>query len=184
MEFELTGLNSRLVKSPHPWGRCRQRRQRGGTGFLSFANPPLPALRIGICPIEARLVTRAGELTRICVPNSNAPNLGATQNRAPRSPMNTPIKTENAPAPFSNYSQAVETPAGTRILHVSGQVGNTVSGELSEDPAEQNKQAWRNIFAILEAAGMNKTNIIDVLAIVTDSAIPGFSKQRCIGIRV
>ena len=103
--------------------------------------------------------------------------------------MNTSIKTENAPTPFSNYSQAVETPAGARILHVSGQVGNTVTGDLSSDLAEQNKQAWKNIFAILERPnskkkGMDRTDIIDVLAIVTDGAIPGFSKQRCIGIRV
>lgn len=93
--------------------------------------------------------------------------------------MNKPIKTENAPAPFSNYSQAVETPAGARILHVSGQVGNTVSGELSSDPAEQNRQAWKNIFAILEAAGMNKIDIIDVLAIVTDpTGVPIYRQTR------
>lgn len=82
--------------------------------------------------------------------------------------MNKPIETENAPPPFSAYAQAVETPEGSRIVHISGQVGNTPSGELSADPAKQNEQAWRNIFAILDEAGMDKTDIIDVLAVVTD----------------
>ena len=83
-----------------------------------------------------------------------------------RPPMNTKIDTPNAPPPFSNYSQAVEVPAGARTLHVSGQVGNTTAGELPEDSVEQHEQAWRNVFAILEAAGMSKTDMVDVLAIV------------------
>lgn len=85
--------------------------------------------------------------------------------------MNRPIDTSDAPPPFSNYSQAVETPAGARILQVSGQVGNTPSGELPDDPQAQNEQAWKNVFAILEAANMSKTDIVDVLAIVTDHSL-------------
>ena len=82
--------------------------------------------------------------------------------------MNTIVDTSNAPRPFSNYSQAVEVPAGARTLQVSGQVGNTLDGELPEDSVKQHEQAWRNVFAILEAAGMSKTDMVDVLAIVND----------------
>ena len=82
--------------------------------------------------------------------------------------MNTNVETSNAPPPFSNYSQAVEVPAGARTLHVSGQVGNTLDGELPDDSVAQHEQAWRNVFAILEAAGMSKTDMVDVLAIVND----------------
>ena len=82
--------------------------------------------------------------------------------------MNTIVDTSNAPPPFSNYSQAVEVPAGARTLHVSGQVGNTLDGELPEDSVKQHEQAWRNVFAILEAAGMSKTDMVDVLAIVIE----------------
>ena len=82
--------------------------------------------------------------------------------------MNTNVETSNAPPPFSNYSQAFEVPAGARTLHVSGQVGNTLDGELPDDSVAQHEQAWRNVFAILEAAGMSKTDMVDVLAIVND----------------
>ena len=40
--------------------------------------------------------------------------------------------TDKAPAPFSNYSQAVEIPAGARIVTVSGQVGVHPNGELPD----------------------------------------------------
>jgi len=82
--------------------------------------------------------------------------------------MNKEIKTTKAPPPFSNYAQAVATPANARCLYVSGQVGITASGDLPDDPTKQHELAWENIFAILAADGMDKTNIVDVLGIVTD----------------
>lgn len=82
--------------------------------------------------------------------------------------MNKSIATDTAPPPFSNYSQAVEVPAGARTLHVSGQVGVTVAGELPGEPGRQHELAWQNVFAILQAAGMKRTDIVEVWAIVTD----------------
>ncbi|MEP0940694.1 MAG: RidA family protein [Rhizobiaceae bacterium] len=82
--------------------------------------------------------------------------------------MNKTIATQNAPKPFSNYSQAVETSADARILHISGQVGNTLEGDLPSDSVAQHEQAWRNLFAILDAAGMSKADLVDVLAVVND----------------
>lgn len=82
--------------------------------------------------------------------------------------MNKSIKTPEAPPPFSNYSQAVEIPPGARRLRVSGQVGNQLSGELPSEAEEQHEQAWNNVFAVLEAAGMDKSDIVDVLAIVNN----------------
>jgi len=37
--------------------------------------------------------------------------------------MVNPLFTQNAPPPFSNYSQAIEVPTGNRLLFVAGQVG-------------------------------------------------------------
>ena len=82
--------------------------------------------------------------------------------------MNKEVKTAKAPPPFSNYAQGVATPENTRCLYVSGQVGVTISGDLPDDPAKQHELAWENIFAILAADGMDKTDIVDVLGIVTD----------------
>ncbi|MDJ0824887.1 MAG: Rid family hydrolase [Rhodobacter sp.] len=89
------------------------------------------------------------------------------------------IATDAAPPSFSDYAQAVETPPGARLLHVSGQVGARPDGTLAEDPEAQHEQAWRNVFAILAAADMGPTDIVDVLAIVTDPAgVPIFRKVR------
>ena len=82
--------------------------------------------------------------------------------------MNKTISTDKAPPPFSNYSQAVETSADARLLHISGQVGNTLEGDLPSDSVAQHEQAWRNLFAILEEAGMAKTDLVEILAVVND----------------
>ncbi len=81
--------------------------------------------------------------------------------------MNRTIQTDKAPPSFSAYSQAVEVPAHARTVHVSGQVGVDADGRIPEDPETQHVLAWRNVFAVLEAAGMAKTDIVDVFAIVT-----------------
>lgn len=93
--------------------------------------------------------------------------------------MNKVIQTEAAPASFSAYAQAVETPVGARLVHVSGQVGIGLDGVLPASAEAQHAQAWRNIFAILAAADMGPEHIIDVLAIVTDpEGVPIFRQMR------
>jgi enamine deaminase RidA (YjgF/YER057c/UK114 family) len=81
--------------------------------------------------------------------------------------MNRTIQTDKAPPSFSAYSQAVEVPANARTVYVSGQVGADAEGRIPKDPETQHVLAWRNVFAILEAAGMAKADIVDVFAIVT-----------------
>ena len=93
--------------------------------------------------------------------------------------MNRTISTDKAPPPFSNYSQAVETSADARLLHISGQVGNTLNGDLPSNSVEQHEQAWRNLFAILEEAGMAKTDLVEILAVVNDhSEVPIYREVR------
>lgn len=93
--------------------------------------------------------------------------------------MNRTIRTDAAPASFSAYSQAVEIPANARTVHVSGQVGASLDGTLPADPEAQHEQAWRNVFAVLAATGMDKTDIVDVLVIVTEPAgVPVFRQVR------
>ncbi len=93
--------------------------------------------------------------------------------------MNKLISTDTAPPAFSNYAQAVEVPANVRTLNVSGQAGVALDGTLPTDATAQHEQAWANIFAVLEAADMAKTDIVDVLVIVTDpSGVPIFRQVR------
>ncbi|WP_161594614.1 RidA family protein [Marimonas lutisalis] len=81
--------------------------------------------------------------------------------------MNKSIQTDKAPPSFSDYSQAVEVPANARTVYVSGQVGAELDGSIPDDVVKQHELAWRNVFAILNAADMDKTHIVDVFAIVT-----------------
>ncbi|MDQ2089721.1 RidA family protein [Marimonas arenosa] len=93
--------------------------------------------------------------------------------------MNRTIETRAAPPSFSDYSQAVEVPAHARTVYVSGQVGAELDGTIPEDMAAQHELAWKNVLAILEAAAMEKTDIVDVFAIVTDRAgVPVFREVR------
>ena len=93
--------------------------------------------------------------------------------------MNTIIETQAAPPPFSRYAQGVEIPAGHRVVTVSGQVGIEANGALPDDPVRQHELAWANVLAILDAAGMTKADIVDVLAIVTDhEQVPIYRETR------
>jgi 2-iminobutanoate/2-iminopropanoate deaminase len=78
------------------------------------------------------------------------------------------IKTTNAPLPFSNYSQAVAIPAGSRVIHVSGQVGARLDGSVPASEREQHDLAWANVLAILAAEGMDASNLVDCHVYITN----------------
>ena len=79
-----------------------------------------------------------------------------------------PIRTANAPKPFSNYEQGIEVAPGARIVHVSGQVGATPAGEIPDDPARQHQLAWENALAVLAAADMDHTHVVDAHVYITE----------------
>ena len=79
------------------------------------------------------------------------------------------IETDAAPKPLSNYAQAIETPAGARMVFIAGQVGaDPSSGKIPENPEEQHRLAWANVLGILKAAGMDQRNIVDARVFITD----------------
>jgi enamine deaminase RidA (YjgF/YER057c/UK114 family) len=80
------------------------------------------------------------------------------------------IDTPNAPRPFSNYAQGIEVSPGSRIVHVSGQVGATVGGDIPDDPARQHELAWENALAVLAASAMDHRNVVDAHVYITDRA--------------
>jgi 2-iminobutanoate/2-iminopropanoate deaminase len=68
------------------------------------------------------------------------------------------IQSNNAPAAIGPYSQAIM--AGN-LLFTSGQLGlNPETGALPETIEEQTKQSLQNVQAILEEAGLQKTDVI------------------------
>ena len=68
------------------------------------------------------------------------------------------IQSKNAPAAIGHYSQAIM--AGG-LLYTCGPLGlDPETGTLPESIEEQTKQSLKNIQAILEEAGLQKTDII------------------------
>lgn len=64
-------------------------------------------------------------------------------------------------APYHGiYSHGVETRAGARMLHISGQVGQPPEGPLPADFRGQCEQAVLNVFSVLSAANMTRTDIV------------------------
>jgi enamine deaminase RidA (YjgF/YER057c/UK114 family) len=64
---------------------------------------------------------------------------------------------------IGRYSDAVEIPAGARVLYLSGTPGlDAASGDVPADFAAQAELAWSNVARILEAAGMGIGDIVKV----------------------
>ncbi len=77
------------------------------------------------------------------------------------------IHTDNAPKAIGPYSQAVEV---NGMLFISGQVPiNPATGKLVEGGIkEQTEQVMKNIGAILEAAGLNFSNVVKSTCLLSD----------------
>jgi len=88
-----------------------------------------------------------------------------------------PIETERAPKPLSAYAQGMEVPAGHRVVHVSGQVGVSLDGDIPVDPMRQHELAWQNAMAVLAAAGMDHTHVVDAHVYITERAHIGIYRQ-------
>ena len=72
-----------------------------------------------------------------------------------------------------------EVPAGARWYLISGQVGADKDGNTSTDEREQHEQTWRNVLALLEAAGMGPEDIVRINGYVTSpSGVPVFREVR------
>lgn len=75
------------------------------------------------------------------------------------------VSTRHDPFPVANpyhgiYAHGVETRAGARILHISGQVGVPPEGPLPTDFYGQCKQAILNAESVLKEANMTLNDIV------------------------
>ena len=86
---------------------------------------------------------------------------------------------DNIAPPFGNYSHAVEIPAGSRCLNISGQVGVRPDGAMAEGFAGQVEWAWRNILAILDEADMTVDNLVKCTGFLTRAEdVAGYREAR------
>ncbi|MGC2656426.1 MAG: RidA family protein [Bryobacteraceae bacterium] len=70
---------------------------------------------------------------------------------------------------IGKYSDSVEVTSARRLLFISGTPGLTPEGHLSNVFVEQAEQAWRNVFALLEAASMGPEHLVKVSQYVVRS---------------
>lgn len=79
------------------------------------------------------------------------------------------IATTNAPAAIGPYSQAI---LAGNILFASGQLGlDPVTGNFAEGGVkEQTEQAFKNVKAILEEAGLTIDNVVKTTVFLADMA--------------
>ena len=76
------------------------------------------------------------------------------------------IKTDKAPGALGPYSQAIKI---NGMVYTSGQLGITPeTGEMPEDLASQAHQAFKNLKAVLEAAGTNMENVVKTMVFLSD----------------
>jgi len=72
--------------------------------------------------------------------------------------------------PASNYAQAVVHDAAAQRMVISGQLGLRPDGSLEAGLEAQMERAWSNLFAILEAGGFAREQLIRATIYVT---VPG-----------
>lgn len=77
------------------------------------------------------------------------------------------IFTEKAPAPIGPYSQAIKT---GKTLYVSGQIPiiPETGQMITDDISKETDQVMRNIWAILNAGGMDFSKVVKCSIFVTD----------------
>lgn len=72
--------------------------------------------------------------------------------------------------PVGAYSQGILTHGAGQSLHVAGQVGLHANGRPAEGFEAQAEAAWRNLVAVLAAAGMAIDDLVKVTTYLTDPA--------------
>lgn len=76
------------------------------------------------------------------------------------------ISTSNAPAAIGPYSQAILV---GDTLYASGQLGiDPATGDFPEGVTAQTEQSFRNIHAILEAAGLSINDVVKTTCFLAD----------------
>ncbi len=81
--------------------------------------------------------------------------------------------------PFARYSYGVEIPAGSRILVCSGQLGISPQDRVPATVEEQTHLCFRNIKAVLEAAGLCLNDIVRINAfVVSREHLKGYMTVR------
>ena len=78
------------------------------------------------------------------------------------------INAPDAPAPVSNYAQAIELQGFRRLLMISGQIPVGADGTVPADFESQCRLVWANVEAQLRAAGLTLDHLVKVTIFLSD----------------
>ena len=70
-------------------------------------------------------------------------------------------------SPFSVNTHGIEVPSGHRVLFMSGQVGQTLQGDIPDDIRAQSELVWENLTRVLAEAGMGLEDLVHVNSYLT-----------------
>ena len=80
-------------------------------------------------------------------------------------------------APVGAYHHVNVVEAGSRVLFAAGQIGVGADGALVRDRRAQIEQAWRNVRAVVEAAGMTHRDIVRLTVYMVGTQDVEFSRE-------
>jgi enamine deaminase RidA (YjgF/YER057c/UK114 family) len=86
--------------------------------------------------------------------------------------MYTTRNPESIQAPIGRYVHQIEVSNPSRLLFISGQVGNRPDGSVPEDALEQFEIALQNVLANLEAAGLGVESLMKLTTYVVGELDP------------
>lgn len=78
-----------------------------------------------------------------------------------------PLAPPSIHPPFARYSHAIEVPAGSRLVFVSGQLGVNPDNTVPPTVEAQAERCFANIAAVLAEAGLGLGDIVRIDAFVT-----------------
>jgi 2-iminobutanoate/2-iminopropanoate deaminase len=80
----------------------------------------------------------------------------------------------------AGYSHGIELPPNARVVYCAGQLGLKLDGSFASNEIRgQAEQAWRNVGAVLRAAGMGYENIVKLTHyLVRREDLPGYREVR------
>lgn len=79
----------------------------------------------------------------------------------------------SVPAALGGYTNALEVPAGQKLLFISGQIPEAADGFVPESPEEQCRLIWEHITACLHSADMDVTDLVKVTTFLSSLELSG-----------
>lgn len=81
--------------------------------------------------------------------------------------------------PAANYHQCALIPAGSTRLHIAGQLGIDIHGNLAQSAEEQIVLAWQNVRAVLQANQMDMRDLTSVrLYLINRDDMSGYQAAK------